>query len=172
MRKLLYALGLVVAASSMTTATAQNEASTLMVGARLGVPLSASAKYFISDADAIEAYVGIRGSSVYNWININGAYLRHQPLGLDGELAPLNWYFGGGAGVYIFSYDLGPLFDESDFSTTAIAISGYVGLQYPFSDIPLEITLDWSPSLFLGNGFVTGFEGGQGAVGVRYILGR
>jgi len=142
------------------------------VGARLGSPLSASIKHFISDVDAIEAFVGYRGNRRYNWISINGAYQRHRSFGLSDEFAPLNWYYGAGAGVYFYSYDFGPLFMDDDYATAAIGLSGYLGLQYPFQSIPLEVTVDWVPTLFLGSGFNRGFGGGYGALAVRYILGR
>ena len=54
-------------------------------------------------------------------------------------------------------------------TTTSFGIQGYLGLDYAFEDIPLNITADWIPTIFL-NGFGSGFGAGYGTLGVRYIL--
>lgn len=147
------------------TASAQDYQSA--VGVRFGYPFSVSYKTFVSEKNAIEAYVGFRGySGIANWISINGAYQIHNDISsVDG----LQWYYGGGAGVQFWSYD----FDDS--GSTTFSISGYLGLQYTFADAPVSLTVDWVPTVFLGssryNSFNT-FGGGYGALTARYILKR
>lgn len=133
------------------------------VGARLGYPWSASFKTFISESSALEAYVGYRGWAFYNWFSINGAYLIHKPFP---EVEGLQWYFGGGAGVYFWNYDTG-FADTND--NTSFSVQGYLGLDYKIEDIPLNLTLDWVPTIFL-SGYGRGFGGGYGNLGVRYVL--
>ncbi|MEM8526754.1 MAG: hypothetical protein AAGG68_19090 [Bacteroidota bacterium] len=135
------------------------------IGARLGYPLSVSYKTFISDSDALEVYAGFRGFSTSRWVSVSGAYQRHGEL--DDVLEGLSWYFGGGASVYFWSYDFG-----GDFANTSFGIQGYLGVDYKFSETPLNLTLDWIPSIFIGNGFTRGFGGGYGSLGVRYVLGE
>lgn len=147
------------------SATAQNYSSA--IGLRLGYPLSLSYKTFISETNAIEGYVGFRGFSNYNWISLNGAYQIHNEIGVDG----LEWYYGAGAGVQFWSFD----FDADGITT--FSVSGYLGLQYTFEDIPVSISADWVPTYFVGSdiGFgigVRGFGGGYGALAARYTLGR
>ena len=161
-----------IASLFVATASLQAQEFKTSVGARLGVPISASVKHFLNESDAVEAYVGFRGNSLYNWFNVNAAYQRHSSLNLDAELSNLNWYYGAGAGVYVFSYDFGPAFNEDDFSSLSFGISGYLGLQYAFDGVPIELTADWVPTIFIGSGFVSGFGAGYGNLGVRYILGR
>ena len=170
-KSVLLALALFLAASA-----AHAQEYSTAVGARFGIPISASVKHFLDDANAIEGYVGFRGNSFYNILSVSGAYQRHYDLNLDGELANLRWYWGAGASFYNLSYDLGPLVDDSGFSTSAFGVNGYLGLQYVFDGAPIELTVDWVPSIFLGGtfggGFGGGFQGGYGGLGVRYTLGR
>ena len=39
-------------------------------GVRLGIPLSASFKTFLSETNAVEVYVGLRKRDYYCWINV------------------------------------------------------------------------------------------------------
>ena len=133
------------------------------IGARLGYPLSLSYKKFVSDRAAIEGILGFRSYSGYSWINIGGLYEIHNELpSVDG----LSWYYGAGASVYIWSWDDNFV---NPGSGTSIGISGVIGLDYKFADIPLNISADWVPTFFL-NGYGNGFAGGYGGLGVRYIL--
>ncbi len=139
------------------------------VGVRLGYPFSVSYKTFISETNALEAYVGFRGySGVANWISINAAYQIHSDLDIA-DLDGLQWYYGFGAGAQFWSYN----FDAS--GSTTFSLSGYLGLQYTLADTPVSITVDWVPTFFIGDssyGAFNSFGGGYGALAVRYVLGR
>ncbi|MCB0595689.1 MAG: hypothetical protein H6557_03535 [Lewinellaceae bacterium] len=137
------------------------------VGARLGYPLSASFKYFLNDSHALEAYVGTRGWSGYRWTNISAAYLIHKPLDVEG-VEGLSWYFGAGASVFFWNFDV---FLGENYSTTTIGAQGYLGLDFAFPNAPVNLTVDWVPTYFF-NGYGSGFGGGYGSLGVRYILSR
>ncbi|MEZ4910436.1 MAG: hypothetical protein R2774_06210 [Saprospiraceae bacterium] len=133
------------------------------IGARLGYPLSLSYKKFISDRAAVEGILGFKSYTGYSWINVGGLYEIHNELpSIDG----LSWYYGAGASIYLWSYD-------NDFidagSSTSIGISGVIGLDYRFADIPLNISIDWIPTFFV-NGYGNGFGSEYGGIGVRYIL--
>ncbi|PPK85151.1 hypothetical protein CLV84_2043 [Neolewinella xylanilytica] len=147
------------------TASAQDFKSA--AGVRLGYPFSVSYKTFITETNALEAYVGFRSySGVANWISINGAYQVHNDIA---ELEGLQWYYGGGAGAQFWSYD----FDAS--GSTTFSVSGYLGLQYTFADTPVTASIDWVPTYFFGSssyGAFNSFGGGYGALAVRYVLGR
>lgn len=143
---------------------AQGATYTTAAGLRLGYPLSASIKHFIKDDIAVEGYVGFRGFSGYNWVSVSGAVQVHNPIeSVDG----LQWYWGGGASAFFYSFDNSFFGDTS--TSTAFGIQGYLGLDYAFEDIPLNITADWIPTIFL-NGIGSGFGAGYGTLGVRYIL--
>ena len=161
MKKALY-LSLLFTFLFTASADAQNYSSA--VGLRLGSPWAASYKTFINESNALEFTGAFRSNSGYSWFGITGAYQIHKPIS---DVEGLNYYYGGGAGVYFYSFD-------SDFvgdGKTSIGIQGYLGLDYTFKDTPINITADWIPTFFL-NGFDSGFGAGFGSVGVRYILGR
>jgi hypothetical protein len=147
------------------TFTLQAQNYKTAIGARLGYPLSASLKHFVSETSALEGYVGTRGYSGYRWTNVSGAYLYHRPIE---EVEGLNWYVGGGASVYFWSFDFG--FGEN-FGTTSFGVQGYGGLEYSFEEVPLSISADWVPTIFF-NSYLSGFGYGYGSLAVRYNLKR
>lgn len=132
------------------------------LGVRLGYPLSASYKQFVSEQNAFEVYAGVRGYSESQGLSLNGAYLVHNDIsGLKG----LQFYFGGGVGVHFWSYD------RYDRGNTTSSISGYLGLQYVFADLPISLTADWIPTFYLGehrNGRFRNFGSDVGGLGIRY----
>lgn len=152
---------------SNVSLSAQNFESA--VGARFGYPLSASYKMFLNETDAVEVYAGITSRSSNSAVTVAAAYQRHNSFNLDGELAPLQWYYGAGASVGFFNYD-----DDrvSNTGSIGLGISGYLGLQYAFEDIPLELTADWVPTIWIGSNAGRGFGAGYAGLGVRYILNR
>ena len=133
------------------------------IGLRLGYPLSASYKTFISETAAIEGVAGFRSFSGYSWFNVGGYYQIHKELG---STKGLQWYYGAGANLYFWSFDSG---FGGGSSTTSIGLSGVLGLDYKFSEAPLNISVDWIPTFFI-NGFGNGFSGGYGALAARYVL--
>ena len=43
------------------------------------------------------------------------------------------------------------------------------GLQYTFDDVPVNVSLDWVPTVFL-TGYISGAGLGYGSLAVRYVL--
>lgn len=136
------------------------------VGLRLGYPVSISAKHFVTDDNAVEVYAGARFFEFYNWFNVSAAYQIHKPLEISEISGNLRWYYGFGASAYFWSWDTGFLDRDSNVS---FGVQGYIGLDYAFENTPLNLSLDWVPSVFI-NGFGSGFGGGYGALSARYIL--
>ena len=143
---------------------AHSQAYDKAIGLRFGYPLAASFKFFISEPGAIEIYAGYRSYSFgYNYFNVGGMYQYHKPLsGVDG----LSWYLGGGASVWFFSYDF-----VTDEGSTGFAINGALGLDYKFAEAPINLSVDWLPTVLL-SGYGSGFAGGYGALAARYTLGE
>lgn len=134
-------------------------------GLRLGYPTSVSIKHFITDAHALEGYIGTRGYFGYRWTNFSGAYLIHHDIeDIDG----LRWYWGAGASMYLWSFND---FGYQGFSTNSVGVQAYGGLDYVFDSAPINITLDWTPTYFI-NGFGSGLGGGYGSLAVRYVFNR
>lgn len=145
-------LVLIVFLGGVVTSQAQNYDSA--VGLRLGNPNSITYKKFVSESNAIELYGGIRSYSGSTLLNINGAYQIYTAIE---SVDNLQWYYGAGAGVALGN------------GFTSVSLSGYIGLDYKFEDIPLAISIDYVPTYFLGSSALN-FQGGYGNLAVRYIL--
>lgn len=134
------------------------------IGLRLGSPIAVDYKFFISESAAVELYVGFRSYSIgYTFINPGAMYQKHMDIsGVDG----LQWYFGGGASAFLYNY-------KSSFGVAgdgfAFGLNGVLGLDYTFADAPINLSVDWVPTIIIGGGF-SGFGAGYGALSARYIL--
>jgi hypothetical protein len=132
-------------------------------GLRFGYPLSLTGKFFLNEKHAIEAMAGRRGYSYGSYFTLGGLYQIHSPIK---SVEGLKWYVGGGAAAYMWSWKNSFVTTES---STAIGLLGVVGLDYKIKDVPLSITADWMPTFFI-NGYGSGFAGGYGGLGVRYVF--
>lgn len=68
----------------------------------------------------------------------------------------LNWYVGAGPSLLIHD----PFW---------LGISGEIGLEYHFKEIPLALGVDWRPTLYLVDEF--DFHGGGFGFNARYVFG-
>ncbi|MBK9151330.1 MAG: hypothetical protein IPM26_10160 [Saprospiraceae bacterium] len=77
----------------------------------------------------------------------------------------IRWFF------YTWSYGIG------NVGYYELGASGVLGLDYSFDDIPLNLSVDWAPTIVLLNNWgenwgLSRFRGGYGALTARYILKR
>lgn len=167
MKKFAYLLtfGIILIA---TQTQAQSDYKTA-VGGRVGIPIAASLKHFIFEPGALEVYAGFRGATgiYYSGINvtIGGMYQHHFPIG---SVEGLRWYIGGGALVQFYSYDND--YNPNDYSSTGIGLNGVGGVDYKFSNIPLNVSADWMPTFFLNKTYYNNFGAGYGGVSARYTF--
>lgn len=147
------------------TATIFSQDFDSAAGLRLGYPTSLSYKKFINESSALEGYVGYRGYYRTRFISFSGAYLIHKDIE---EVDNLQYYFGGGASVYLWSSD----FDIRN--TTSLGLQGYLGLSYTFEELPLNLSIDWVPTVFINGlvGYGSGFGAGYGSLAIRYVLSK
>jgi len=130
------------------------------VGLRLGYPGAISYKTFVSESSAFEGYAGFRGYDGFSNVLVVGLlYQKHNDINLDG-VSGLKWYYGAGGNISLTSGGSG------------IGISGVLGLDYSFDDIPLNLSLDWIPTVILAGRSYSGFTPSFGAFTARYILTR
>ncbi|MBL7737899.1 MAG: hypothetical protein JNK14_01685 [Chitinophagaceae bacterium] len=112
-----------------------------------------SLKHFFNEKHAGEliAYFWNRG------VRFTGLYEIHGDInGAPG----LRWYIGPGAHVGFYNTKYG----DGAF----IGIDGVIGLDYKFNGAPINVSLDWQPSIEFGTG--RGFWGGWGGLGIRYTF--
>lgn len=140
------------------------------VGLRMGYPTALSIKHYFKEATAIEAYIGTRGFSAYRRNNVSVAVQIHKPLDYFEELGQLTYYYGAGISAYFWRY--GDLTDGLGFDRTSFGIQGYGGFDFRIDEYPINLSIDWTPSLFLGNGYYSGLGIGYGTLSIRYMLGQ
>ncbi len=160
--RLLFATLFVVAFLSGTNAQDYKSA----IGAKLGYGLVASYKTFLNEKSAVDIFGGIRWGGI-----AAGAYYEiHKPIK---SVERLKWYWGGGASFT--TWDYGYAGYDSYYE---LGVSGVLGLDYSFDDYPVNVSVDWAPTIVLVDsydypfGSLSRFRSGYGAFSVRYILGK
>lgn len=105
-------------------------------------PSAVSIKHFVKSNAAIEGLGyfwrnGFRATGLYEWHgNINGA-------------AGLKWYVGGGA--HIDSWNDKYRGEYHPDGRAAAGMDAVLGLDYKFKGAPINLSLDWQPSItFIG----------------------
>ena len=151
-----------------TSLSAQSYQSS--IGLRLGAPAALSYKFFLNETSAIELYGSYRRRGIYSYhwtaYGLGATYQVHKDLSDVAE--GLQWFFGGGGGVSFYSWS-----DDTYFANEGnlgILVHGALGLDYRFATAPVNLSLDWKPTIAL-TGYGNGFGAGYGALSVRYILG-
>jgi hypothetical protein len=153
MRKIV--LTFILALSIMTLANAQDYKTG--IGLRAGFSQGLTFKHFLSEKAAIEGLLSTR----WRGFDLTGLYEIHNQAF---EVDRLNWYYGFGA--HIGSYDA----SDVPWGTTGavVGIDGILGIEYNFSEAPINIGLDWKPAFnVIGN---SQFWGDGGALSIRYIF--
>lgn len=97
--------------------------------------LGLSFKYFMGD-HAIQANLGCRGWSC-GGIGVSADYLFELPALVEGRVMSLDWNAGVGPGLGLSS-------GQIDF-----AAAGVLGLEANFKPIPLDLVLEWRPTLLI-----------------------
>ncbi|HUX83704.1 MAG TPA: hypothetical protein VMV20_00615, partial [Chitinophagaceae bacterium] len=132
------------------------------LGVRLGDPSGITLQGYISSSSALE---GILGLGPY-WFTLTGLYEYHQHFE---ETPGLGWYIGGGAHVGSFVIP-NYYYHGNDYNGFIFGMDGILGLEYTFSEAPINLSLDWKPEIELTpyNGFIPG----EGGFSVRYVFGH
>lgn len=132
------------------------------IGGKLGYGLVASYKKFLSEKAGIDIFGGIHwGGSIMGGVN----YSIHKDIK---SVEDLRWYYGAGANF--FSWAAG------SYTWAEVGVSGNIGLEYTFKDIPLNLSVDYVPTFIVYDtddfDNVRRFRSGYGALTARYILSR
>ena len=152
---------LLVAVSILFAITAYSQNLSQSYTTALGVKVwgdggGVTLKHFVRENHALEG-IG------YFWnggARITGLYEFH----FDFAGAPgLKWYVGPGAHVSFYNNR------NNDVNTgTYVGIDGVLGLDYKIKGAPLNLSLDWQPTIEFGPG--RGFIGGWGGLAIRYTF--
>ncbi|HUR10131.1 MAG TPA: hypothetical protein VM012_02110 [Flavitalea sp.] len=131
--KLLFISIVLVSASLLVVQRASAQDYRLALGIRLSnstptLNNSITGKYFITDRTAIEGLVSF-GSR----FGLGGLIEIHKPLNVAG----LRWFYGAGAYVGF----------ENNPSQSYFGPTGILGMDYKFSNVPINLSVDWKPEL-------------------------
>ena len=151
MKKLLAAGCVLVLLVCFNSANGQEYRSAL--GIRLSsspavVNNSVSFKYFTSETLALEALL-----SFSDPVAIGLLIEKHRPFSAQG----LQWFYGGG-GYIGFG------------GNTKVGGMGIIGLDYKFTNVPLNLSLDWKPELNIISDI--NFEPAAIGFSARFTFGR
>lgn len=112
----------------------------------------------ISSDNRLEFDLGFRNSNDYNAFKLAGLY--QWTWAIDNGF---NWYAGVGGGAGSWSFDN----KYSKNNGTFLFVAGDVGIEYDF-DIPLQISLDLRPELYINSGVYRSGVGSDIGLGIRY----
>lgn len=121
------------------------------IGLRAGLGANVSYKKFVGREAAFELMGGFYFDDFYAGL----AFEKHNYF--PNNISGLTWYWGAGGAISIADGGLG------------VGALGAIGLEYAFNDIPLNVSLDWMPHIFIIGG---SFKPGGGGLAIRYILDR
>jgi len=130
MKKILFVSILIAGLGFANSSFSQSYRSALGVRLSSSAPVvnnSISFKYFLTNATALEGLF-----SFSDPVAIGLLFEIHRPFSTEG----LQWFYGGG-GYIGFS------------GNTNFGAMGVVGLDYKFTNIPLNLSIDWKPELNL-----------------------
>lgn len=156
MKKIILMLSLIISLQSLSQ---QYES---VVGVRGGILNSISYKTALNDFSVAEGIVSFWRKGIL----VTGLYNIQNPLTIEGE--QFEWYYGGGAHIGFFNSKYATFLESDSSSEVVIGIDGVIGMEYTFTNIPLNLSLDFKPALNLIG--YTGLWLDHLSLGVRYVI--
>lgn len=171
----MYASVVVIASFGLSNASAQDGGNyKSAIGLRAGGGyydiIAASYKTFLTEPGALELNLGFRPYtyhyvSSYNWFNLSfsASYQHHFPIG---SIEGFRWFVGGGLTAFntFSNYD--------DYKGFGLGIFPTGGVDYKFSNIPLNLSADIRPTIALIKpyDYYNGFYAGNVGISARYTF--
>lgn len=106
------------------------------VGVRLGTENGLSFKTFIENDTALDFILSFTSNNSRKASRITALYEVYEQLP---DAPGLSWYYGAGGG-------LGSVKRKDQDKEFLLAIDGVIGLDYKFSNDPINISLDYKPT--------------------------
>ena len=150
MKKIILTLAVLVSIAGALAAQNDSKAIGLRLGGGFGGGGEVTYQQPLSNENRLEVDLGLNSAG----FALNGIYQWTWDLSDLGD--GFDWYAGVGAGIgsYNFNHDSN-LAKNHVFS---VGILGQVGIDYKF-EIPLNISLDYRPGIYLLNGFNASVDG-------------
>lgn len=150
MKKIILTLTVIVSMVGTLTAQENSKAIGLRLGGGFGGGGEITYQQPLGSENRLEVDLGLN----YVGFALNGIYQWTWDLSDLGD--GFDWYagVGGGIGSYNFDYVLNPTKNH----VLSVGVLGQVGIDYKF-EIPLNISLDYRPGIYLLNGFNASVDG-------------
>lgn len=134
------------------------------LGLRLNGGAGVTVRHFINSKSSLEGILYTR----WGGVNLTGLYAVNFPVFNE---PGFNFYVGGGGHIGVWDRDNNPWWDDDkryNDNRLVVGLDGQIGLEYTFSPIPLNLSIDWKPAVnFIG---VSNFWGSDLALSVRYAF--
>ena len=130
------------------------------IGIRAGTSNGLTVKHFTGTNSVLEGILATRWGG-YNFTGLFQIY--NQAF----NTPRLNWFYGFGGHIGSYRGCEHRRFDD-DEQHLLFGIDGIIGLEYNFTGIPFNISLDWKPSIDFSGGFYP--WGDEVAFSLRYIF--
>lgn len=130
------------------------------IGVRGGTSNGLTIKHFLGSQSVIEGILATR----WEGYNITGLYQIYKPAFNTNRL---NWFYGFGAHIGSYRGEEHRRFDNEQHYWL-FGIDGIIGMEYNFTEIPFNISLDWKPAIDFSQGFYP--WGDEVAFSLRYIF--
>lgn len=132
------------------------------IGLRSGVSNGLTVKHFIESDLALEGILHSR----WRGLMITGLIEKHKDIS---EVRGLRWFYGGGAHIGSWNGNRNPPWAEPNFGgATVFGIDGIIGLDYIFTDVPINLSLDYKPAFNITHS--AGFWGDEVALSIRFAF--
>jgi hypothetical protein len=141
---------------NMTSAKAQDYKNA--IGGRFGSANGITFKTGLSKGAMLELIGNFRSTKGIDYFRITGLYEVYNPIN---GAAGLNWYYGGGATI-------GSVKVQGYEGDVYLGANGVLGLDYKFNGVPINLSLDWIPTLQLTPD--TDFYSGDVGLGIRFTF--
>ncbi len=154
-------LVLVAAFAIVVSANAQSNALGVRLGGGQGFGAELSYQRALKSSNRLEFDLGWSSHDHYTSVSLNGIYQFTGEIG-----SGFGWFAGVGAHVGFWTWK-NEYIKDSD-SDVAVALVGQAGLEYKFSAVPIQLSLDIRPRFYLIPD--TDFHWGDIALGIRYCF--
>ncbi len=153
MKKIIIAIVAVFAMSTAANAQLSGIGVRLGGGQGYGAELSTLWNF----GNRVEIDLGWNSDEGYTGFSLTGIYQWQGEIG-----SGFGWFAGVGARLAYWNWEV------TDDSDIALGLAGQAGLQYQFSAIPIQLSLDIRPCFWLIPD--TDFHWGDIALGIRYTF--
>ena len=132
------------------------------IGVRAGFGTGFTVRHAMNSAVTLEGIALFQ----HKGFEFTGLYELQNPNAFDVDR--LNWYYGFGGHIGFFDSSHPRRDDNEEGQFMTLGIDGILGIEYNFSEVPINLSVDWKPNIDLIGG--TGFGGDSGALSVRYYF--